>query len=70
MYVGLYVKYPLVMSDFHETWIFSTDISKKKKQNIIEIVPVGARVVSCGRTDGETGMTKFIVALCNFCERA
>jgi len=28
MYVGLHVKYPLFLSDFSETWIFSTDFQK------------------------------------------
>jgi len=25
MYIVLHVKYPLLLSDYHETWIFSTD---------------------------------------------
>jgi hypothetical protein len=28
MYIGLQVKYPLFLSDFNETWIFSTDSQK------------------------------------------
>jgi len=24
-YIGLHVKYPLLLSDFNKTWIFSTD---------------------------------------------
>jgi hypothetical protein len=27
-YIGLHVKYPLLLSDFNETWIFSTDLGK------------------------------------------
>jgi hypothetical protein len=36
-----------------------------------KILPVGAELFhKDGRTDGETGMTMFIVALRSFCERA
>ena len=31
MYIGLYVNHPLFLSDLNETWIFSTDFSKKQK---------------------------------------
>ena len=29
MYIGIHVKYPLFLSDFNETWIFSIDFFKK-----------------------------------------
>ena len=29
MYIGLHVKYPLFLSDFNESWIFSTDFFSK-----------------------------------------
>jgi len=42
-------KYPLFLSDFNETWIFSTEFRKNfQVSNFLKIRPVG--VVSCGRT--------------------
>jgi hypothetical protein len=34
MYIGLHVKYPLFLSDFKETLIFSTDCGKILKYQI------------------------------------
>jgi len=53
MYIGLYVKYPLLVSDFKEIWIFSTDLRKIKKiSNFMKIRPVGAEMFhAVGQTD-------------------
>jgi hypothetical protein len=63
--IWLLVKYPIFLSDFNETWIFSTDFRKIFKYQIswksIEWEP------SCAmRTDGRTGKTNLIVAFRNF----
>jgi len=52
MYIGLHVKCPVFLSDFHETWIFSTIFSKNIQiSNFMKICSVGGRVVACGQTD-------------------
>jgi hypothetical protein len=62
----LYVKYLLLLSDFNETWIFSTHFRKKKKRSsnikFHQNPSSGSRVVPGGQTD----MTKLIVAFRNF----
>ena len=64
MSVGLHVKYPLLLSDFNETWISHTDFRKILKYQIswksVKWEP------SCSmRTDRQTEMTKLIVAFRN-----
>ena len=66
MYVGHHVKGPLFLSDFIETWIFSTDFSFffQRSLNIIfhENPSSESGVVPCRQTD----MTKLIVAFGSF----
>ena len=59
MYIGLHVKYRLLLSDFNETWIFSTDF-QKKYPNIIfmKILPVGTEFLHADRTDGQADPRK------------
>jgi hypothetical protein len=68
MYKRLHVKYPLLLSDFNKTWIFSIDFSKNTQtSNFMKISPVGNELLHAGaRTDGRTDMTKLVVALRNF----
>ena len=63
MYICLHVKYLFFLSDFNETWIYSTDFQKKSlNMNFHENLPSGSRVVPCGQTD----MTKQTAAFHNF----
>jgi hypothetical protein len=63
MCVGLHVKWPLFLSDFNETWIFSTYIRKIRCQISWKSF---LWKPSFMRTDGRTDMTKLIVAFRNF----
>ena len=51
MYTGLHVKYPLFLSDFKETYMFSEDARKILNYQISRNSSNGSRVVPCGRTD-------------------
>jgi hypothetical protein len=62
-YISLHVQYPLCLSEFNETWIFSTDFPKVLKIKFHESRPVGAELF---HADGRTDMTKLIVAFRNF----
>jgi len=66
MYIGLRVKYLLFLSDFKETWIFSTVFRKRSNIKFHENPSIGRRVVLCVETDGQTDMAKLILAFRNF----
>jgi len=65
MNIGLNVEYPLFLSDFNETWIFSTVFRKILKYRISQQSVLWGSISST-RTDGRTDMTKIIVAFHNF----
>jgi len=69
MYTGLYVKYTFFLSDFNKTWIFSAEFRKRLKSGIswqsVQWEP------SCSkRTEGQTDMTKLMVAFRNYAKSA
>jgi hypothetical protein len=50
IYIGLYVKYSLFLSDFNQTSVFSTDFFKNAQIiNFIKISPVTAEMFHAGR---------------------
>ena len=62
MYVRIHVKYLLFLSDFNETWIFSTYFKKYSNINFHENPSRGSRVFPCQ----QTSMTKLTVTFRNF----
>ena len=76
MYVGLHVKYPLFLSDFNKTCVFSIDFRKKVQiLNFIKIRQAAANFFHADRqteeqtgerTDRQTYMTKLTAAFRNF----
>ena len=62
MHIGLHVKHQLCLTDFNEIRVFLSDFQKYSNTKCHENPPSGSRVFACGRTDGQTDMTKLIVA--------
>jgi hypothetical protein len=57
-------KCPVVLSDFNQSWIFSTDFRKIfSNTNFCQNPSSLKRAVPCRRTDGRTDMTKLITHL-------
>jgi hypothetical protein len=57
MYIDIYLKHPLILSDFNESWIV-------EKFPDIKFRPVGAELFNAdGRTDVQGDMTTLTVAL-------
>jgi hypothetical protein len=65
---SLHVKYPLLLSDFNEFWIFSTDFLKILKYQILwKIRPLRPELFHADRrTNGQTDMAKLIIFFRNF----
>ena len=54
MYIGLHVKYRLLLSDFNVTWILSTDLKKNSNIECHENPFSESRVFPSGETNGRT----------------
>jgi hypothetical protein len=67
--IALHVKCPLLLLNFNETLIFAVNFWRKKNYSNIKFHEnsfSGSRVIACGRTDTQTGLTKLIIAFRNF----
>jgi hypothetical protein len=61
MYIGLHVEFPLFLSDFDETWVFSIDFRKNSEiWSFIKIRPVGAELYVDRRDEADSGFSQFI----------
>ena len=67
MYIGLHVKYPLLLSDFNEAEFSRQIFGKYKHIKFHENPPSWSRVVPCGRTGRHNEASS---RLSQFCERA
>jgi hypothetical protein len=66
MYIGLRVQRPFFLSDFNEPCIFAIEFRKMHNYKFHENPSTRSPVVTCGRKDRRTDMTKRIVAFRNF----
>jgi len=67
MYIGINVKYLLLLRDFNENCIFWTDFKKSSNVKFHEIHLVGAELFHADKmTYGHTERTKLILAFRNF----
>ena len=68
MYIGFHVNYPLFLTDFNKTSIFSTDFQKIPQiLNFMKIHPLGAELFHVdGWAYRRTGIRKLIVTFHNF----
>ena len=67
MNIGLHVRYPLFLSDFNDTWSFSTIFWRILISNFMKIRPVGAELF---HEDGRTDVTKLLVIFRNLAPNA
>jgi hypothetical protein len=64
IYIGLPVKYPLLLSDFNETWIFSSEFWKNTQiLDFMKTRPEGAELF---HVVGQTDIMKLIAAFSHF----
>ena len=73
MYIGVHIKYPLLVSDFKQTWILPTFFFSKNTQvlNFMKIRPVRAELLHVDRReDGRTDRhDEAYSRVSQFCER-
>ena len=69
MYIRLHVKYPLFLSEFNETWIFSTELRKVLNLHILRKSVLWQPSCSM-RMGGHVDITKLTVVFRNFTNAA
>jgi len=67
MYIGLHIKYPLFLSYFNGTWLFTTDFSKNTQDIKLDMSNVCPVLYHADRqTEVRRDMTELIVSCHNF----
>ena len=61
MYIGFYVKYPISLSDFNETWILSRVSKNTQMLNFVKIRPVGAELFHANGQADEADIRLFAI---------
>jgi len=61
MYIGLHVKYLLVLTDFNQTWTFSTIFAIYSNIKLHDTPSGGSTVVPCRWVDGHTRRSWYLL---------
>ena len=68
MYIWIYVRYPLFLSDYFNLKFLDGFSKNTQETNFMKILPAGLQLFHADEQRTEIDMAKFIIAFCNFVE--